>query len=437
MRAASRQRSRTAVLGFLAGLCYVLVLLVALAWNSILLGVMQDVHLNDLGKFYYDARAFLLGAPMYEPSPATLVPITETTSKQLLNLNPPHFHLVLLPVAWLEPQAVLVLWLLTGILALTLSLYATFRELGFMPSAQTLLPAGLFLVSSAAFGSILITGQLTLHLLPFVTWAWIAARRQRWKQVGAAIGIVISIKSFMLVFLPWLAIRGRATTVAASLAVAGAAFLSGVAVFGTQSWWGWLSAMASIDWYGLPLDASLRSFVVRLFDHTPHYEAVMNAPGVVTPLWRTGFVLIGCTSLGMAILDRTPEATDRSFTLLILAAILMSPLGWIYYVLFALPPAIGLLSATQNGHRHDRLGRILRWGRGSAVAVGGCALLVPTVVVVVTGTSRLHTLTIGSAHFWALWCLWCAVVCDGLLARGPLGSRVEEGVRSLTPTSAL
>lgn len=437
MRIPASRRGGPAWLGILTGLVYGGLVLVALLWNSMLLGIMQRLHLNDLGKFYYDARAFLAGDPMYEPSPATLVPVTETASQQLLNLNPPHFHLAVLPVAWLDPPTVLVVWLVTGLLALGISLLAATRELGLRPSSPTVLVGGLVLISSAAFGSILTTGQLTFHLLPFVTWAWIAARRRRWTQVGVALGIAISIKSFMLILLPWLAVRGRVGAAVTSLAIAGAALGAGLGIFGIEAWRGWLSAVAAIDWYGFPLDASLRAFVVRVFDQTPNYETVLHAPGAVLPIWGIGFVLIGLTSLGLTITDHSPEATDRAFTLLLLAAVLMSPLGWVYYVLLALPSALGLLSARPAWPPGPDGGGILRRGRNLAAAGGAGVLLIPTVVVVATGTSGWHTLTLGSAHFWGVGWLWCAVVCDSVLARGAFAPRIEDAVRTLTPRSAL
>lgn len=433
----SSPRPPNAILVFIAAFVYVWGLLISLAWNSILLNVMRDLSLNDLGKFYYDARAFLLDQPMYEPSPATLIPVTETTSLQFLNLNPPHFHLALLPVASLGHEAVLWIWLVTGLAALTLSLCATFRELGALPSNRIMLLGLLFLISSAAFGSILTTGQLTLHLLPFVTWAWIAARRHRWMQVGIALGVAISIKSFLLILLPWLAIRGRAMPVVVSLIVVAAAFVSGVLVFGIDAWHGWLSAVGAIDWYGLPLDASLRSFAARVFDHTPNYEPVIHAPDAVLPIWGVGSVLIGMTSLGLAIFDRSPEATDRTFTLLILAALLMAPLGWIYYVLLALPSAIGLLSTRAREEPRRTGATLLRRSRNAAGIVGGCLLLIPTVAAAAMSASVMHTLTIGSAHFWAVGSLWWAVVLDGVLARGPVGPRLEASVSTPVPRSAL
>lgn len=48
-----RARSMTAAVGLAIGVVYML----ALVWNTLLLRVMQQLHLNDLGKFCYDARA--------------------------------------------------------------------------------------------------------------------------------------------------------------------------------------------------------------------------------------------------------------------------------------------------------------------------------------------------------------------------------------------
>ena len=61
MQTAPQSRSRTAVLGLTIGVAHVLLLFVVLVWNGLLLRVMQYLHLNDLGKFYFDAQAFLVG----------------------------------------------------------------------------------------------------------------------------------------------------------------------------------------------------------------------------------------------------------------------------------------------------------------------------------------------------------------------------------------
>src|SRR5262245_28505683 len=92
--------------------------------------MVQRLHMNDFGKFYYSARLFLDGQDMYGPSPATAIPVAGTETRQFLNMNPPHFHLVMLPLAELPPGVALSVWSVINLLALILSLRLISRELG-------------------------------------------------------------------------------------------------------------------------------------------------------------------------------------------------------------------------------------------------------------------------------------------------------------------
>ena len=66
-----------------------------LVWNAYLAyELATDLRMNDFGRFYYTAVAFLQGQEMYGPRPAEVVQPSELrTGQQLGNLNPPHFHL--------------------------------------------------------------------------------------------------------------------------------------------------------------------------------------------------------------------------------------------------------------------------------------------------------------------------------------------------------
>lgn len=429
-----RPRWRVVLLGVAVGSIYA----IALFWNASMLRLMWELHLNDLGKFYYDARAFLDGLPMYGTSPATAIPLSQEVTREFLNLNPPHVLLAMLPLAPLDPLGVLAIWLASGLAALALSLFWALRETGTLPSADILVLAGAPLIASVAFTSILVTGQVTLHLLPLVTWGWIAARRGRWLQTGAAVGLAFSIKPFLLVLLPWLALRGRPAAAALSLGVAAGVFAVGVLVFGTGNLAGWLTALGSIDWHDMPLNASLLSFLERAFDSTFFYEPLVYVPEAVLPLWLIGCGVIGSTSLGIAVLDRSPEAVDRAFTLLLLAAILMSPLGWIYYLPLALPPAIGLVRELRSRRAALARSQRLTAGLRAAAVVAGAALaFVPTPLVVVGEPSALRTLTLGSAHFWVLLLLWLAAGLDARLALGRQGwslARLRRALNSSVPS---
>jgi len=401
-------------------------------WNVLLLHTQSLLHLNDLGKFYYDAQAFVEGGPMYGLSPATNVQLSETTSKQFLNLNPPHMHLIMLPLAFLDPPDVLGVWLLSGLACLAVVVWKALRATGTIPSTRLLLWSGLALASSAAFGSILVTGQITMHLLPLITWAWIAARRQRWNQAAVALGLCISIKPFLLVFLPWLAIRGRVSAACLSLLAVALCFAVGVAVFGVDNHSAWLAALSAIDWHDMPLNASLLGFLERALRDTFYFEPLIDAPTLPRALWLAGFTLIGLASLSTALLDRSSEATDRAFCILLLASLLMCPLGWMYYLLLALPPAIGLLRCRNSEHwgtsSNKKLAKAICVG---ALSIAGVLVFIPTSFVIWGQPSGTMTISLGSAHFWTVFLLWITVFIDGQMSLGMQGVRLRSLARIL------
>ena len=101
------------------------VVAVCAAWLLfyLVLGVymVRQLHMNDFGKFYYSAKLFLDGQDMYGPSPATEIPISDTESRQFLNMNPPHFHFLMLPFAVMGPMNAFALWVVVNLIALFLS----------------------------------------------------------------------------------------------------------------------------------------------------------------------------------------------------------------------------------------------------------------------------------------------------------------------------
>src|SRR5688572_20635915 len=72
--------------------------------------MFTKMHMNDFGKFYYSTRLFLEGQDMYGVSPATGIEVAENEVRQFWNMNPPHFHLLLLPLARLPPIPAFAVW---------------------------------------------------------------------------------------------------------------------------------------------------------------------------------------------------------------------------------------------------------------------------------------------------------------------------------------
>ena len=110
--------------------------LALLGWNVALVLVMErGIVRSDFGKLHASAQAFLAGRDMYDLGPATLSPVRGMTDQVLhyipfLNLNPPHFHLILLPLAPLSARWALVVWGIVSLVCLALSLRLIARESG-------------------------------------------------------------------------------------------------------------------------------------------------------------------------------------------------------------------------------------------------------------------------------------------------------------------
>ena len=118
------------VKGSILLLCIVLFTYYLVFWSSIFLTTMKNSNYADFGKLYYSAKAFLDGKDMYGPSPSTLTQLTKEISIHCWNLNPPHFHFLLLPLAFLPLNIAFGVWSILSLFSLFVSFYLIFRETG-------------------------------------------------------------------------------------------------------------------------------------------------------------------------------------------------------------------------------------------------------------------------------------------------------------------
>jgi hypothetical protein len=212
----------------------------------------------------------------------------------------------------------------------------------------------------------------------------------------------------------------------------------GVAIFGADNHAAWLASLAAIDWHDMPLNASLRALLDRALQDTFYYEPLVYLPEAGSALWLGGFTLIGLTSLSLAVLDRSPEAVDRTFCILLLAALLMCPLGWVYYLLLAFPPAVGFVSRRNHGHHGTASNK--RWTskiRLISLALGCVLIFIPTPLLMLGQPSALLTISFGSAHFWAVFFFWMATCCDGLISLAAQGVRLGGVARVIHAPAGL
>ena len=117
-----------------------------------------------------------------------------------LNLNPPHFHLLLWPLTAFAPNNAFAIWMALSAVALMASLTLVIRSLRLGGWAIASLLAVSY--ASPAMFAMVLTGQVgAVLLLPF-TLSWNAARKSRAAQSAAWLGLCASVKPLFLLFVP-------------------------------------------------------------------------------------------------------------------------------------------------------------------------------------------------------------------------------------------
>ena len=391
---------------FRAGTTTVVVVLCAvclLFYVQLTVYMVQRLHMNDFGKFYYSARLFLDGQDMYGPSPATEIPVSQTETRQFLNMNPPHFHLLILPFALLTPTNAFLLWLTVNLAALCLSLRAIARELQLHWTPARLIWTAAAVILCSATGTIAATGQLTFLLLLPITLAWIAARHNNWNRAAAYLGVCASIKPFLGIFLIYLVLRRDRKPAAFMVGAGAACVIVGLAVFGWTAYERWLAALSAVEWTWASMNGSVAALVSRAFSENPFYTPVVIAPWMITPVTSVLVFLIGVVFLHL-LRQSPPRFVDHIFAGLLLTAQLVSPLGWIYYLWFIAGPAAAVYMSWKS--HASRLRDTL-----ALLAIPG--LVVPFLVIIIEiPASRWAGLTLGSIYMWTTLFLWGSLMID-------------------------
>ena len=372
----------------------------AFVLDTLLMRAMTErLQMNDFGKFYYSTRAFLDGRDMYAPSPATNLRFENTPDLQYLNMNPPHFHLLVLPLSTLEPRYAVAVWMAVSVFALIVSLLLIAREIPIKWNSVRVMAAVCGVLAFAGTQAFFLTGQISMLLMLAMTLCWRDARRGRWGAAGVWLGVCSSVKPFVLIFLPYLLATRRFRAAGVALVTAASCFAIGVLVFGVQNSLSWYRALSqSGDWAWAEMNASAFGFFRRVFDTQPIAPPVLVKPQLVK-LWMAAAGVIGGVTLVVAATDKSSSAVDRAFAMLLIAALLISPLGWIYYMTVVAGPVAAVVFEPRPHGRHGWLSI----GIGTVAAVG---LLWPHPLLGAFQPSRWATLVFTSAYFWAALAAW-------------------------------
>jgi alpha-1,2-mannosyltransferase len=259
---------------------------------------------------------------------------------------------------------------------------------------------GVYLLSWGPAAAVSLTAQISLLLAGPVTAAWIAARQGRQGRAGAWLGLAAAIKPFLLIFVPYFVVKRNWRALQTLAIAAGAMAAAGMLVFGPDAYRDWFSQLPRINWATHYFNASIVGAAERLFGVSYYATAGRH-------VWIEWTVILAMMAVVASVTFRhvverraadSVPATDVDWAILLLASLLLSPLGWVYYLWIALGPvaaAIGHSRFWQQPRPVDLLllpglagwlwyGKMAEWGQPHVLA----------------------TATLASMYFWALVSLW-------------------------------
>jgi hypothetical protein len=369
---------------------------------------IDETDAQDFGIFYASVRHAVEGRSLYAPLPPRRQPPYYTGQ---LNLNLPHTNLFFLPLAFLTRRQGLVVWGIASLVVFAWSTWASVRALKWRLPVVGWLALVVYLLAWGPAAAFSLTLQLSFLLMGPVTAAWLAAREGRSTAAGAWLGLAAAAKPFLLLVVAFVAFRRDWRALGAFSIVSLLFVLAGVAVFGVSAYREWFLQLPRVSWASHYMNASLGGLVERLFGRT-HYAGVGVVPWMRLVVLPVVSLAIAAVTLRVLLpVPCTTAGTDHAWATLLLASILLSPLGWVYYLWIALWPV-----AATIGHARP-------WARPSprdAWLVPGLAGWLWFRKMAAWGQpSVLATATFASMYFWALVSLWWWCLGIRALDTGP------------------
>lgn len=320
------------------------------------------------------------------------------------NLNPPLFLTVMLPLsglpypmAWWTWAAVSLMCGLTTLWLVLSSLpMSRLERLAWMPIASTAML--LYYPAMANFE----LGQLGLVLCLPLAAGWLALRQGRLMHTGMWWGFLIAIKPFMAVLLVALAGVRHWRAMGASLAVIAMLHASTVLAYGWELHTEYLNLAGNVQWTAANWNGSWVGFFDRFFSGHPNSDW----PGNRT-LSKTMGGMTAALTLAVMVLALRRKRDDLCSADVVVAmapvtALLITPLGWLYYLPWTLVSVLAACLGTVNAEN--------RWTT-KALAVFVVAGMVP--VTLKPSPSPMNPSTAPLMDNWVMLCLlmlFCTIV---------------------------
>ena len=356
----------------------------------------------DFLKFYASADFYSQGKSIYLPAAVDAyreIP-NELRSKMTRdtmhpNLNLPFMTLIFLPFGLLDVDFAYLLWSIISLILGLISSWIIYDTLRGQINHSFLIGIPILLFAFFPTFITIVYGQVSLLLLLIVVIAWSALRSENEIIAGIFFGFALNIKIFTGLFLIVFLLQKRFKLVLwyfGSFLIT--IFLAFIA-FGMETYIEFIQNLSTITWYGASWNASFLGFFTRIFGGSEG-EPLINLPELAYGLNYASTVIL-LLILAWAVKTQKNKNKkmydDLLFSLCIVFMLLLSPLGWMYYFVLLIIPAIILWQINDPSYKtHFRVLIIITW-------------ILSTLPLALTSSSEIKTIDMfvwGGAYFYAL-----------------------------------
>ena len=381
----------------------------------------------DFVQFYASARAVLEGESLYEPltmRDVGMVPPPGRDPAEFLhpNLNPPFLAVALAPVSSLGLEVSYAAWAAFSLFCALASCWGMVRTRSARTAGEVgLLWLWLMLLAYYPTHTAVMLGQVTLVLMAVLVGAWLAARNGRDRTAGLLLGLAVNLKLFVALLPLYLVWQRRWRAAGWTVVSAGGIALATLPLVGFAAYREYVSLLPTVDWYSSNWNASYASVFTRVLGGSE------NQPFVNAPALANAAVAL-CSAVTVAMLAwltrpaREPSRLvcfDLGFGLTMIAMLLLSPLGWMYYFpLLAMPGYLVWQVSEQRGVGNAKWCLLASWGLST----------IPLAMVRAADVNNRATwLTLDSLYFYALMLMMVVAARELLAARTAVRTRLDGG----------
>ena len=251
----------------------------------------------------------------------------------------------------------------------------------------------IWIIGSALTTLTVLNGQVGIFTALLTTGFWVSGRSSRWRRAGVWLGLACGLKIFLAPLGVWcLMSRERRQAVVPALLSCGATVLIGGLAYGFSAYPRWIANLGLVTWAWGGNNASLQGWMAKSFSASPYFVPVVRLPSSIVTSTAT---IISASVLLWVVWWSHRQDVDVAVSMISMASLWCSPIGWIYYGWIALPPMLILW----------RDGRL----RAPLVYVGAACLWFPPWFY--TAIPRpWWTLTFASSYFWGLTAFLLSVI---------------------------